>query len=224
MADRVLVLLSGGVDSAVTLWMLKHENREHELYSLAINYHRRSLGEERCAARLAARAGVKKHIVIETPFIREIEDLPDHPHLNSVNSGRQELPPVFIPMKNLLFYSLAAHIAFSVGANRVVVGHNLDDSKLFPDVGASLIMRFNQLVAESLPEYRLVFEAPLLTRTKREVYRMALELGVPLEETWSCWRAGEIHCGMCEGCLTRRRMFSELGVEDKTLYESLNSS
>ncbi len=221
MSEKALVLFSGGVDSAVALWLVKRDSPDVELYTLTVNYYRRSSGEMRCAEKLAALAAVKRHIVVEAPYIREIEDMPGS---QSLNSGGRVLPSVFIPVKNLLFYSLAAHLAFMVGAKRVVVGHNYEDSKLFPDVASSLIERFNELLRESLPSYGLTVEAPLLEYTKRQVYQMAVELGVPLEYTWSCWRAGEIHCGACDGCLTRRRMFYELGLRDATVYESLNTS
>jgi 7-cyano-7-deazaguanine synthase len=55
---------------------------------------------------------------------------------------------------------------------------------------------------------------------KLEVVRLALELGVPLELTWSCWREGDFHCGVCDGCVKRKEVFKALGVKDVTEYES----
>jgi 7-cyano-7-deazaguanine synthase len=221
MSDRVLVLLSGGIDSAVALWLIRRETPASEVYTLTIDYYRRSRGEDECAARLSAKAGVSSHIKISLPFLRELEDQPPERGIHYRSVG---FPPVFIPVRNLVFYSCAAHIAFSINANKIVVGHNGEDVGRFPDVGAGFIERFNGLLRESLPGYRLTLEAPLLPYSKREVVQLAFSLGVPLEDTWSCWGTGTIHCGRCEGCQTRRKVFRELGIEDPTPYERINTA
>ncbi|MCS7146498.1 MAG: 7-cyano-7-deazaguanine synthase [Aigarchaeota archaeon] len=218
--ERVLVLLSGGIDSAVALWMIRRERPESEVYSLSINYYRRSAAEAEYAAKLAAKAGVVSHTIIELHFLREIEDQQSP---SQITYKGAELPPVFIPVRNLIFYSCAAHVATSINAKRIVVGHNRDDAENFPDVGPTFIESFNQLLRESLPGYDLTLEAPLIKYTKREVLRMAVELGVPLEDTWSCWGPGAVHCGRCEGCRTRQRMFRDLGIRDPVAYERINT-
>lgn len=220
MAERILVLLSGGVDSAVALWMVMHERPLSQVFSLTIDYHRRSRGEIEAAARLAEKAGVSEHLRINLEFLRDLEDQLD---ITPPPYRGAPLPPVFIPVRNLVFYSCAAHVAYTLGADTIIVGHNSDDVERFPDVGPAFIESFNQLLKESLPGYSVKIEAPLLKHSKREVIQLALRYGVPLEETWSCWGPGDVHCGICEGCLTRRRMFKELGLRDTTLYESVNS-
>lgn len=221
MTERILVLLSGGIDSAVVLWLARRESPADRIYTLTIDYYRRSRGEDKCAAKLAAKAGVSSHLKISIPFLRDLEDQP----IGVATSYRRtNLPPTFIPVRNLVFYSCAAHVAFSVNASKIVVGHNGEDVGQFPDVGAGFIERFNELLRESLPGYKLRIEAPLLSYSKREVTRLALTLGVPLEDTWSCWGPGDIHCGQCKGCQSRRDVFRELGMEDPTPYERINTS
>ncbi|GBC70807.1 7-cyano-7-deazaguanine synthase [Candidatus Calditenuaceae archaeon HR02] len=219
MSERILVLLSGGIDSAVALWLVRREIPASKVYTLTIDYHRRSRGEDECAARLAAKAGVSSHLKISLPFLKDLEDQPGEAAVSYRDIG---FPPVFIPVRNLVFYSCAAHVAFSINADKIVVGHNGEDAGRFPDVGTDFIKRFNELLRESLPGYKLTLEAPLLSHSKRDVARLALTLGVPLEDTWSCWGPGTIHCGRCEGCQSRRNVFRELGVEDPTTYERIN--
>ncbi len=209
-------MLSGGIDSAVALWLVRRGIPASGVYTLTIDYHRRSRGEDECAARLAARAGVSSHLKISLSFLKDLEDQPSEAAMGYRDMG---FPPVFIPVRNLVFYSCAAHVAFSISANKIVVGHNGEDVGRFPDVGTSFIERFNRLLRESLPKYRLTLEAPLLPYSKLEVARLAVDLGVPLEDTWSCWGPGTIHCGHCEGCQSRRNVFRELGIEDPTPYE-----
>jgi 7-cyano-7-deazaguanine synthase len=100
------------------------------------------------------------------------------------------------------------------------VGHNAEDRNLFSDVGPDLIEAFNSLAAAMVPRRSVRVEAPLLGMGKLEVVRLALELGVPLELTWSCWREGDFHCGVCDGCVKRKEVFKALGVKDVTEYES----
>ncbi len=219
MSERILVLLSGGIDSAVALWLARRKNPLGAIYSLSIDYHGRSRGEDESAARLARKAGVTSHLKISLPFLRDSEDLPEREALTHRGS---RLPPVFIPARNLIFYSCASHVAFSVTANRITVGHNREDVDRFPDVGSSFIERFNELLRESLPGYDLTLEAPLINYSKWEVVQLALELGVPLEDTWSCWGPGDLHCGRCEGCHARQKIFREVGMKDPTPYESIN--
>jgi 7-cyano-7-deazaguanine synthase len=218
MSERSLVLLSGGVDSAVALWLRLRELPSDQIFTLSINFYRRSGGEATAARRLAQIAGVARHIEIDLPFLREAEDIAG---LNETLPAAGRLPPVFLPVRNMIYYSVAAHIAVTLGAEEVVVGHNSDDAESFPDVGYDFIQLFNQLLARSLPGLGARVSAPLIVLRKPEVWKLGLRLGVPLYETWSCWMAGERHCGKCPGCGQRKRMFKELGLEDPTPYEDV---
>lgn len=218
MTRRVLLLLSGGVDSAAALWLLRKENGASEVYTLSINFYRRSPGEAAAARRLSGLAGAARHMEIDMQFLREAEDLP---RLADSYPAAQSLPPVFLPARNIIYYSVAAHVASSLGAREIVVGHNRDDVETFPDVGCDFIEAFNELLERSLPGFGASVKAPLIGLRKLEVWRLAYQLGVPLGMTWSCWRAGELHCGRCAGCMQRRKMFETLGIEDPTSYQEL---
>ncbi len=209
-----LVLLSGGIDSATALYLVKRRNGRCE--TLSIDFHRRNRREVEAARAVAEAAGVEEHAELGLGFLREAMDLGDQ--IRSEVGGRG-VPLTFIPYRNLLFYSIGCYWAWARRLGTVVVGHNADDVKLFSDVGPGHMGAFNSLAAAMIPWRPVRVEAPLLGMGKLEVVRLALELGVPLELTWSCWLEGEVHCGVCEGCAKRKEVFRALGVRDSTEYQ-----
>ncbi|MEM0375715.1 MAG: 7-cyano-7-deazaguanine synthase [Nitrososphaerota archaeon] len=208
-----LVLLSGGIDSATALYLVRRNAARCS--TLSILYHRRNRREAEAARAIAEAAGVEEHVELDLGFLREAVDLGAQIRAEVESHGA---PLTLIPFRNLVFYSVGCYCAWIRGLDRVVAGHNAEDSQLFPDVGRNLLSSFNELVGSMLPWRRVEVEAPLMGLSKLEVVRLALELGVPLELTWSCWREGEVHCGVCEGCRKRKEVFRELGIRDRTEY------
>jgi 7-cyano-7-deazaguanine synthase len=210
-----LVLLSGGIDSATALYLVKR--RGVRCATLSIDFHRRNRREVEAARAIAEAAGVEEQTELNLSFLREAIDLGDEVRGEVEAQG---IPLTFVPYRNLVFYSVGCYWAWTKGLGNVVVGHNAEDRNLFSDVGQNLIETFNSLAAAMIPWRPVRVEAPLLSMGKLEVVRLALELGVPLELTWSCWREGDLHCGVCEGCVKRKEVFRALGVKDATEYKS----
>lgn len=190
---RALVLLSGGLDSAVALWHARAAG--HEVVALSFRYPGRPLKEARAARELARLAAVPHHEA-DLPFLREPE------------GGAFALAPRgYIPGRNALFYAAAAYHAEIVGCQVVVGGHNADDAARFPDARASFFQRLGALLDAGLwglpgrPALRL--EMPLATLTKKEVVALGRSLRVPLALAWSCYEDGEAPCGACPSCLER---------------------
>ena len=127
------------------------------------------------------------------------------------------LPATYIPLRNAVFYSLAASVAEETGAAYIIGGHNRDDLRVFPDTGPAF---FGSLEAAlragsgALKERRLRILRPLEALTKPEVIGLASSLGVPLGATWSCHLDGRKHCWRCAGCLSRVAAFAKAGVAD----------
>ncbi len=209
-----LVLLSGGIDSATALFLVR--KRGGRCATLSIDFHRRNRREVEAARAIAEAAGVEEHVELGLGFLREAMDLGDDIRSEVEAQG---VPLTFIPYRNLVFYSIGCYWAWIRRLEKVVIGHNADDLGLFSDVGPDLIGSFNSLAAAMVPWRQVRVEAPLIGMKKLEVVRLALELGVPLELTWSCWREGTVHCGVCEGCAKRKEVFRTLGVKDETEYE-----
>ncbi|MCX8203878.1 MAG: 7-cyano-7-deazaguanine synthase [Nitrososphaeria archaeon] len=212
-----LVLLSGGIDSATALFM--EARSSDRVVTLSVNYHKRNKREAEAARRIARAAGVVEHLEVDLQFIREAMDLDEGIKREVTELG---VPLTFIPFRNLVFYSVGLYYAYVLRLERAVVGHVFEDASLFPDVGERNIAALNGIVERMVPWRRLRVVAPLLGMKKEEVVRTAIELGVPLELTWSCWLEGERQCGTCPGCRKRRETFARVGYQDPTEYDGPN--
>lgn len=217
-AAKAIVLLSGGIDSAVCLWWAREQG--FRLISLTFNYHRRHPREIEAAANLARMARVEEQLVVDLPFLRELQDgalSADNP----LQADLDALSGAYIPARNTVFYGIAASWAERLGARYVVGGHHKEDASLFPDATPQYFALFNELLRRGTvygQRYPLELVTPLATLAKHEVVLYAHQLGVPLELTWSCYERGEVACGTCAACVERREAFHTLGLPDPMLY------
>lgn len=144
--------------------------------------------------------------------------LPDVREAGDIRGSRfPGLPPTYIPMRNAVFYSLAASFAEELRADCIVGGHNRDDMRVFRDVSPGFFSSLEKAFwagSKILDERRTRIIRPLGSKSKSDVIRLATSLGVPLELTWSCHRNGRSHCWRCEGCRGRVRSFERAGVLD----------
>jgi 7-cyano-7-deazaguanine synthase len=127
------------------------------------------------------------------------------------------LPLTYIPMRNAVFYSLAASYAEEVRADCIVGGHNRDDLRVFRDVAPKFFANLQNAFwagSKILNERKTRILRPLSSKSKAEVIRLAFSLGVPLGLTWSCHMDGAEHCWRCEGCIGRTRSFERAGIRD----------
>jgi 7-cyano-7-deazaguanine synthase len=211
---KAVVLLSGGIDSAVTLhWTFRHG---HAALPVTFDYHDRPAAELRALDALLADARARGFEAapiqrFPLPFLREVEDMrPAPPHLRGAPEG-------YIPARNLVFYAIAASLAESQGAQLIVGGHNGIDPKKFPDSSPSFFADVNALLPRAAWSHRRApFEVavPISGKSKADVIRLGLEWGVPFERTWSCYHDGALHCGACGSCAERRQAFAEVGARD----------
>lgn len=203
-----LVLVSGGVDSAVALWETLDQG--HEARALTFHYHLRPEPEKEAARTLAREAGADPVIEVDLPDFREVDDIDPLP------PDLREAPKEYVPHRNLVFYSLAAHHAERVGADVLVGGHNGVDPERFPDSGPAFFEGVVDLLEQGRApgaEGGIEIRNPLHGDTKEEVVERGLELGVPLEETWSCGEYVGEACGACHSCEERAEAFRAAGLE-----------
>jgi 7-cyano-7-deazaguanine synthase len=209
LSERAILLLSGGLDSAVALWWARAEG--FEALPLTFHYHLRPRAEVRATRRLAELAGVPAPLEIDLPFLKDVEDLRKAGDL--ANPALSGAPDAYIPARNLVFYALAASRAEAEGAAAVIGGHNGRDPVAFPDSSPRFFRALGRVYRLGVWSYarspvRIV--QPLSGKSKAAVLRLGADLGVPFAETWSCYLDGPSPCGRCASCLERREAFAEV--------------
>jgi len=212
--NGVVVLLSGGIDSATALyWALKQTPR---IYSMNIRYAQASYQEANAANSLATAAKVREHLTVSLPFYKDIQAR-YHPKQSS------SITTTYVPARNTIFYGIAAAYAETLEIDTIVFGSNADDTKELPDATPDFIQRMNELLkigtragTDGIP-IRIV--NPLIKHSKVDVLRLAMELEVPLGITWSCHEDVRIPCGSCRGCHNRLDAFKQVGMIDPLEYQ-----
>jgi len=215
-----VVLLSGGLDSAVTAWIAKRECEE--LFALSFDYGQSHSVEQKSAKLLGEVLGVSKHLFFSLPL---------HDIGGSSLFGEGEIPAkglskgiptTWVPQRNAIFCAIAFGWAEVVGADKVYIGVNVIDYSGYPDCRPEFIRALCR--ALNLASKRFVetgsgicLVTPIIDLTKKEIISLGLKLGVPLRLCWSCYQGGETPCGLCDSCRIRAKAFGELGVEDPAL-------
>lgn len=204
---KAIILLSGGIDSATALYWAKKE--DYNLIAISFNYHLRPEREKKAALKLATDLGVN---LIEVPieYLKEAIDLriEGFPVPSAFHS-----PEGFIPTRNLVFYSIAAYYAEVYGCNFIIGGHISADPELFPDADINFFKDLEKLVnrgKHKQDKTKIEILLPLIKLSKFEAVKLAKNLNVPLEWTWSCYSDGEKPCGQCSSCLKRIKAFKKL--------------
>jgi len=213
---EAIVLLSGGMDSAVALYMA---GKDHRCHALTFDYGQKASRETECARQISSEAGCGlTSMRIELPWkgsavLRGGGDIP-----SGGISAEGVIPATYVPARNMIFLSYAVSFAEARGAEAVFIGaHQLDFSN-YPDCRGVFFESFRETVRTGTKkgsEGRPVrIETPVLDKTKKEIVEAGSALGVPFELTWSCYSSMERPCGECESCLLRSRAFAEAGIED----------
>jgi 7-cyano-7-deazaguanine synthase len=223
MRKKAVCLLSGGLDSATCLAYARREG--FECYALSFDYGQRHRVELEAAARLAAHLGAARHLIfpVDLRLFGGSALTGDTP----VPKGRDAaemaaaIPVTYVPARNTIFLSLALGWAEVLGAGDLFIGVNAIDYSGYPDCRPEFIAAFEQMAnlatragVEGATRFRV--HTPLAGLTKAGIVKLALELGVDLALTHSCYDplpSGR-PCGQCDACILRRKGFEEAGLTD----------
>jgi len=176
---------------------------------MTFEYHGMARRELEAARAIARAASINEHRFVRLPDLMEAGDIKRATFL-----GRS---PNYIPMRNCIFYSMAASYAEEVGSDLIVGGHNKDDVKTFADAAPAffdVLERAFRIGSPVLRKRQTRVILPLSEKTKAQVIRLASSLEVPLELTWSCHERGGSHCWECDGCRARMTAFEKAGIVD----------
>ena len=130
-----------------------------------------------------------------------------------------DLPSTYVPFRNGVFLSIAAALAEKERCDAIFIGVVQEDSSGYPDCGASFIAAFERaLELGTSRDFHPRIKTPLVHLSKAQIVSLALEIGVPLELTWSCYEREDAACGLCDSCLLRLKGFAGAGAKDKIPY------
>jgi 7-cyano-7-deazaguanine synthase len=220
-----VVLLSGGLDSSVVLGVALDEG--FQVHALTLEYGQRHHRELEAARAVARHYGVDHQVAkvdLSTfggsALTDTSEAVPSDTPPGAIGSG---IPPTYVPARNTVFLSMAMAWAEALDAEAVFIGANAVDYSGYPDCRPEYIEAMQRVVelgtrrgVEGRP-IRII--APILHDSKAAIVRRGLDLGVPLDLTWSCYQGRFRACGRCDSCQLRLRGFEEAGVEDPISYE-----
>ena len=217
---KTVVLLSGGLDSAVLLYALRAEGQD--VLSFAVDYGQRHVRELEAARAIADAAGVTL-MVAHLPQLRTVFGSGNSQTGEvAVPEGHYAAPTMaqtVVPNRNMVLLSLAAAYAIARGASAVAYAAHAGDHPIYPDCRPGFVeaMQSPLYLCHETPIKLL---APFLTMNKAAIVRRGAALGVPFALTWSCYKGGDRHCGKCGTCVERREAFATAGVNDPTEYEA----
>ncbi len=219
--EKALVLLSGGLDSCVTAAIAA---QQYELIFLHLNYRQKTEKREWQAFNdIADFYGVEKRLVVDVSFFRNIggSSLTD-PAMQVTKADLQtrEIPSSYVPFRNGNILSIAVSHAEVLGASKIFIGAVEEDSSGYPDCRDDFFRAFNTVInLGTKPETHIEIVTPLITMKKREIVAKGVELGAPLDKTWSCYQNEDEACGVCDSCALRLRGFQQNGIEDPLPYK-----
>lgn len=224
--SKAVVLLSGGLDSAVALSVAKSDG--HEVYALSFDYGQRHSRELRSARAVAERAGVAAHHVVSLKLDSWGGSALTDSRIN-VEDGdvnRTDIPVTYVPARNMVFLSVAASLAEAIGAQHIYIGVSqvdysgyVDCRRVFIDAMQQAVNKGTVMCAER--GQSITIHAPFIEMTKAQEIALGLKLGVDFGLTWSCYRGGERPCGTCDSCKLRAKAFAEAGIPDPALNQGL---
>jgi 7-cyano-7-deazaguanine synthase len=222
---RAVVLLSGGLDSATTLAICRHDG--FEPYALSFDYGQRHALELNAAKRVAESLGAHEHRIAKIDLrVFGGSALTDEMAVPKNRRGKSEsdIPVTYVPARNTIFLSYALAWCEVLGGADIFIGANAIDYSGYPDCRPEFISAFEQLAGVAtkagVEGTRFRIHAPLISMSKADIIRKGMELGVDFSLTHSCYdpTADGVACGRCDSCRLRLEGFREAGLVDPIRY------
>ncbi len=231
---KAVVLLSGGLDSAVTAYIVKQQCK-FDVYPISFNYGQRHANRELGSAfKIGKEFGaVEDHklvhveasiaTVLGIASTSLLEKSDSSPQTDGLDKG---IPSTWVPQRNMLFLTLGFMYADSIEADYVFAGFNAVDYSGYPDCRPEFVDAANRSLNLARKRYvedshEILIGTPIIDMSKAEIVKEGIEMGVPFEHTYSCYYGGNKSCGTCDSCKIRLQAFLDNGIEDPIDYESV---
>lgn len=219
MMNKSIVLVSGGMDSAVTAAIAASLR---PVAFLHVNYGQLTEARElKAFTEIADHFHVKERLIADIRYLKDIggSALTDSNIEVPVGDlSNKEIPATYVPFRNGHLLAIAVSWAEVIGADSIYIGAVEADSSGYPDCRTEFFASFERAVALGTKAGNISIKTPLIKMSKAEIVRKGVELGAPLRLTWSCYKETDAACGKCDSCLLRLRGFEGAGVKDPIPY------
>ena len=225
MAERAVVLLSGGLDSATVLALAREQGRE--CYALSVAYGQRHEIELEAAAAVARSLGAREHRVMRVDLANIGGSALTDASIAVPTAPTAGIPVTYVPARNTIMLSLALAWAEVLEAREIHIGVNAIDYSGYPDCRPEFVAAFERLATlatrAGVEGWGVAIKAPLIRMSKAQIVREGTRLGVDYSLTVSCYQADAkgLACGLCDSCRLRREGFDSAGINDPTRYQSV---
>jgi 7-cyano-7-deazaguanine synthase len=220
--EKAIVLLSGGMDSLVCLGEAIHSGLDVSL--LHMNYGQKTSVRERQSFDQIGnfyKIAEKNRKIIDMTFLKQLGGsslTDDRIDVKSYQGDTDLIPDSYVPFRNSIILSLAVSWAEVVGATKLFIGANFEDSPGYPDCRPAYYEAFNRLIKEGTKDGNIEIRTPVLRLKKKDIVLKGKKLGVPFELSWSCYKNSQRACGVCDSCAIRLRGFKEASLPDPIDY------
>jgi 7-cyano-7-deazaguanine synthase len=208
------------MDSALSAKIAQTEG--YEIIALHFNYGQRTEAKElTCFRAIATSVNAVESYEVDLPFFEQIgaSALTDKSIEVPTGGIEEGVPVTYVPFRNGIFLSIAAAVAEKHGAEALFIGVVEEDSSGYPDCRESYIEQMQKAInLGTKDETHLTIKMPLVALKKSQIVQKSLELAVPLQNTWSCYKEEALACGVCDSCRLRLNGFKEAGAVDPIEY------
>ena len=222
MKNKAIILLSGGLDSAVSLAQAS-TTCEIKL-ALFLNYGQKAFEYEKQAAeKLCNHYGIKLETITldwlkditNTSIVNQESTIPtiSAKDLDDIEVTKNTMKNVWIPNRNALFLNIAASYCDSCNYDNIIIGANKEEAETFSDNSAQFIEQINNVFQYSTLVHPSVI-APLINIKKEDIIKLGYQLNLPFQFIRSCYSNNQKHCGKCESCMRLKRGLERLGLFD----------
>ncbi len=213
---NAIMVLSGGMDSVTMLYEYQKE------IELAVNFcygSNHNLRELECARLHCTRLGIEL-IEIDLSFIGRYFHSSLLEGAAAIPTGSYDtdnMKSTVVPFRNGIMLSAAAGLAESHGLTTVMIANHSGDHAIYPDCRQAFIKAMSKAIEEGTYE-GITIKAPYTLLSKTQIAERGKRMGIDYSETYSCYKGGEHHCGVCGTCIERRQALAEAGIDDTTVY------
>jgi 7-cyano-7-deazaguanine synthase len=213
--------MSGGLDSCVATAVAL---QKYEVFGLHCSYGQRTERQELKTFNAQADFfGLSSRLVVDLDYFKQIGGSALTEATIAVpqnNLFTENIPVTYVPFRNTNFIAIATSWAEVIGAQRIFIGAVWEGGSGYTDCSPDYFKTMNRLIDEGTrPSTRIVVETPLIKLRKSQIARKGVELGAPLQLTWSCYSQENSACGTCDSCALRLRGFEEANLIDPIAYE-----